>query len=158
MDKFTEFWAGIWESEEKTTLQPWMEKVEKKIRAKVTNVKEFIVAESDIAIIIKQRKNWTAPGIDGIENFWWKIFKSCWRPLSRIMNCWVKEKESIPKWVTLGKTALLPKSDDLSCETDYRPITCPNTSYKIFTSVLGNYMKEHAMANERWNQNQIDTV
>ena len=87
IDKFTQFWASIWESEERTTLQPWMEKVEKKIRAKVTNVKEFIVAESDIAMVIKKRKNWTAPGIDGIENFWWKIFKSCWIPLSRIMNC-----------------------------------------------------------------------
>ena len=53
-----------------------MIEVGQKIKQKVENVREFIVRKNDIARVIKKRKNWTAPGIDGIGNFWWKIFKS----------------------------------------------------------------------------------
>ena len=77
IEKFTEFWGGIWEDDEKTEQQPWMEKVKQKIREKIHTVTEFKVSESDIEKVIKKRKNWTAPGIDEIENFWWKIFQVC---------------------------------------------------------------------------------
>ena len=70
MDKFTDFWGGIWEDVDKTTYQPWMMEVGHKIRQKVEDVREFFVREDGIARVIKKRKDWTAPGIDGIENFW----------------------------------------------------------------------------------------
>jgi len=157
MEKFTNFWGGIWEDDEKTIDRPWMEVIGNKIREKVHRVEEFKVSESDIEKIIKKRKNWTAP-VDGIENYWWKVFKVCWRPLSKIMNMWVENNATVPKWLTLGRTVLIPKAKDLSSERDYRPITCLNTSYKIFTGVLGNYMKYHAETNEIWDRNQMGTV
>ena len=52
---------------------------------------------------------------------------------------------------------MLPKMKDLSSERDYRPITYLNTSYKIFTGVLGSYMKEHAIRNYIWDKNQMGT-
>ena len=76
MDKFTDFQSGIWEDDEKTAYQLWLIEVGQKIKQKVENVREFIVRKNDISRVIKKRKNWTAPGIDDIENFWWKIFKS----------------------------------------------------------------------------------
>ena len=54
-----------------------MIEVGQKIKQKVENVREFIVRKNDIARVIKKRKNWTAPGIDGIGNFWWKYSKVC---------------------------------------------------------------------------------
>ena len=157
MERFTEFWGGIWEDEEKTEYQPWMKVIEDKIRAKVHDVDEFKVTEAGIKRVIGKRKNWTAPGIDGIENFWWKTFKASWRPLCAAMNHWVEDQASIPQWLTLGRTVLLPKTKDLTSEKDYRPITCLNTSYKIFTGVLGDYMKEHAEKNDLWDKNQMGT-
>ena len=57
-----------------------MTKVGQKIRQNVEDVKEFSVSEDDIARVIKKRKNWSAPGVDDIENLWWNVFKVCWIP------------------------------------------------------------------------------
>ena len=45
MEKFEEFWGGIWEDETKTPNQKWMNTVAKKIREKVKNVQEFMITE-----------------------------------------------------------------------------------------------------------------
>ena len=37
--------------------------------------------------------------------------------------------ESIPDWITHGRTVLLSKTEDLSKERDYRQIKCLNTCY-----------------------------
>ena len=75
MEKFEEFWGGIWEDETKTPNRKWMNTVAKKIREKVKNVQEFTITEKNFYDIVKNRKNWSAPGIDGIQNFWWKKLK-----------------------------------------------------------------------------------
>ena len=75
MEKFVEFWAGIWEKDEKTPEMPWMEKVKIELREKVQNVDEFTITENKVVEEIRKRKNWTAPGIDGIQNDWWKRFQ-----------------------------------------------------------------------------------
>ena len=36
------------------------------------------------------------------------------------------------------------KIEDLSFEEEYRPITYLNTSYKLFTGMIGRYMRDHA--------------
>ena len=51
---------------------------------------------------------------------------------------------------------LLPKIKDLSIEKYYRPITCLNASYKIFTGALESFMKEHVIRNDILNMNQIE--
>ena len=74
MEKFVEFWAGIWEKDEKTPEMPWMEKVNIELREKVQNVNEFTITENKVVAETRKRKNWTAPGIDRIQNYWWKRF------------------------------------------------------------------------------------
>ena len=58
---------------------------------------------------------------------------------------------------THGRTVLIPKSEDLSDENNYQSITCLNTSYKIFTGLLGKHMKDHADKNEIWDKSQLET-
>ena len=41
----------------------------------VMEVKEFDVTEEKLTEIIKKRKNCSSPGIEGIQNYWWKRFK-----------------------------------------------------------------------------------
>ena len=61
MAKFVKFWGDIWGKDDRTPEMPWMESVSKQLRDKITSVKEFNIT--------RKRKNWTAPGMDGIQNF-----------------------------------------------------------------------------------------
>ena len=70
---------------------------------------------------------------------------------------WREQPEVIPDWLTHGRTVLLPKTEDLSNERNYHPITCLNTCYKIFTGMIGKYMKEHAERNNIWDRSQLGT-
>ena len=60
-----------------------MKSVSRQLRDKITNVKEFNITEETLEKETKKRKNWTAPGIDGIQNFWWKRLKPARRRLKR---------------------------------------------------------------------------
>ena len=106
--------------------------------------------EGNIKKVEDKRKNWTASGIDGIQNYWWQMFSATWRLMTRAMDAWVKDQMAIPDWIAIGWTVLLLKTEDLSCEKDSRSITCLNTSYKIFTGILEMCMKEHSERNEVW--------
>ena len=82
---------------------------------------------------------------------------STWRPLTNALNCWIDRPELFPTWITHGRTVLIPKSEELSDEKKYQPITCLNTSYNIFTGLLGKHMKDHADRNEIWDKIQLGT-
>ena len=69
MEKFEEFWAGIWEDNTKTLQRNWMNTVAKKIGQKVTNMQEFTITEKKLHQTVKKQKNWSAPGIDRVHNF-----------------------------------------------------------------------------------------
>ena len=134
-----------------------MQTVANKIKYKVTQVEEMTVEMKKLQHILKKRKNWSAPGIDGIQNFWWKKLTSTWRPLTNTIKCWIYRPELIPTWITHGRTVLIPKSEELLDEKNFRLITCLNTSYKIFTGLLGKRMKDRADKNEIWDKNQLGT-
>ena len=59
------------------TLKPLTgnETVAKKIGEKVTDVHTLVIDEKKLCETVRKRKNWCAPGIDGIQNFWWKKFE-----------------------------------------------------------------------------------
>ena len=75
----------------------------------------------------------------------------------KMFNQWLELPDEIPDWLTQGRTVLLPKTEDLSNEGNYRPIICLNTCYKIFTGMIGNNMKEHAEINNIWDKSQLGT-
>ena len=134
-----------------------MDKVAERLKEKVNDVREFIVDEEKLFRIVKKRKSWTASDLNGIQNYWWKKMKGTWKTVVTCLRGWVDEPEIIPTWVTQGRTTLLPKTNDLSNERNYRPITCLNTIYKIFTGIIGSYMKENADRNNIWDKSQLGT-
>ena len=105
MGRFVEFWGGMWE-ETITIEQPWMEKIKEELRKKIRDVQDIEISEEIIGKIIKRRKNWSWPSIDGIQNFWWKKFSGIWKTLETTMKSWNEDPEGIPEWVTLGRTVL----------------------------------------------------
>ena len=128
------------------------------VQDKVHTVNEFTITKDNVAIEIKKRKNWTAPGIDGIQNCWWKKFKSAQSTLTRAFVKMTNGNELIPDWWPAGRTVQIPKTKDLSNEQNYRPITCLNTSYKILTGLIGRYMRENALQNSIWDEGQLGAV
>ena len=69
MEKIEEFWAAIWEDNTKTPHRNWMYTVAKKIGQKSWKYAEFTITIKKFHQTVKKRKNWSAPGIDGIQNF-----------------------------------------------------------------------------------------
>ena len=134
-----------------------MNTVAKRIQEKDTDEQDFTITEKKLCETIRKRKNWSAPGIDGIPNFWWKKMNGAWSSLIQCFKQWVDQPEEILEWMTQGRTVLLPKSEDLSNERNYRQITCLNTRYKIFTGMNGYYRKEHAERNDIRDISQLGT-
>ena len=61
----------------------------------------------------------------------------------------------IPVWWPSGRTALFPKTKDLTDEKNYHPITCLTISYKFLTGLVGKYIREHTMENHIWDEGQL---
>lgn len=101
------------------------------------------VSEEDVKNAFLGKKSFSAPGIDALNNFWWKKFPSTHKHLSRIFTSLITGLEHIPTWLTEGRTVLIPKKGNLSDPKNYRPITCLNTVYKAFTSILNERILRH---------------
>ena len=107
--KFEDFWAGIWEDETQTPHRKWMNMVARKLSENVTDVQEFKIDDKKLYETVKKRKNWTAPGIDGVQNFWWKKVTGTWKAITDCFKKWMEQPEEIPTWLTQGQTVLLQK-------------------------------------------------
>ena len=86
MEKFIEFWEGIWGREERTPYIPWMEEIRRKLNAKVRQDNDFNITFEKVKKEVTKRKGWTAPGIDGIQNYWWKKLQPAQKALTRAFN------------------------------------------------------------------------
>ena len=83
MEKFVKFWGDIWKKDDRAPEIPWMKSVSEQLIDKITDVNEFNITVETLQKETKKRKNWTAPGINGIQNFWWKKLKPARRELKR---------------------------------------------------------------------------
>ena len=119
---------------------------------------ELGITEEKLRKETSKRKNWTAPGVDGIQNFWWKKFIPAQKALAKVFTMLHENSAIIPEWWPSGRTVLLPKTKNLGDEKNYRPITCLNISYKILTGLVAKHMREHAVVNEIWGEGQLGAV
>ena len=154
IDQFVYFWGSIWEDETTTPLRPRMIKVRDEISSKVNNVIDFEISEDELIRQIK-KDNWTAPGIDGIQNFWWKKLSSTWPVLKKLFEDFKLIPENVPSWFAVGRTVLSSKTNDLSKASYSRPITCLNTVYKILTGCIASFVKDHSIRNNLWDNQQL---
>ena len=131
IEKFVEFWGGIWEKNERTPNMPWMEKVKRLLGEKVTLINEFDFDTEKLTKEINKRKSWTAPGIDAVQNFWWKKLLVIQKVLLSAFKTIIFDNSIIPKKWPTERIVLLAKTKYLSDEKNHRPIRYLNTSYKI---------------------------
>ena len=92
MKKLVKCWGEIWEKDDKTTEMPWI--AIEQLQDKITSVKEFNITVETLEKETKKRKNCTAPGIDGIQNFCWKKLEPARRELKRAFEQ-VRDKKQL---------------------------------------------------------------
>ena len=96
---------------------------------------------------VKRTKNWKSPGIDGVQNYWLKHLPSLWPSLTKIMNEMMEDPNTIPEWMTKGKTTLIFKTGEQNQAKNYRPITCLPTMYKLLTLMMTERVYQHVTEN-----------
>lgn len=149
------FWQGIWSKPIRHDPEAyWIPK----LRNETKNIRQMEhpqVTAADINTVVLRLKNWSAPGVDGIHNYWWKAFKSTHLVLAKQFQRACEKPDIIPPYFTLGLTHMLPKTGDPEDPKNYRPITCLSTVYKILTSVVNNKIKHHLKTENilAWEQN-----
>ena len=105
------------------------------------------ILESEIQKATSKFPNWTSPGIDRIQNFWWKKFSSLHKITAAILNNLMVEPNITPQWLTTGRTTLVAKKKETQDPSNYRPITCLPIIYKINTSVITSRITHHIETN-----------
>ena len=57
----------------------------------------------------RKKKNWSAPGLDLLANFWWKKAVVLHQNMARSFEATAVCERDFPLWFSEGKTSLLPK-------------------------------------------------
>ncbi|CAF1645627.1 unnamed protein product [Adineta ricciae] len=98
--------------------------------------------------VIRNLKPWKASGPDGIQGFWWKSFPSANNYLYKLVYHHLTTGTPLPQgWIANGRTVLLYKAGSREDPSNFRPITCLNTCYKILTGYIAIYLSRYI--NER---------
>ena len=127
MEKFVEFWVGIWERVQRTPYMPWMEEIRRQLNEMVSQINESNITLEKVKKEVAKRNGWTAPDIDGIQNYWWKKLEPSQKALTRAFTKTKEDNMNMPTWWPAGRTVPLLKTKSLEDEKDYRPIMCLNT-------------------------------
>ena len=135
-DELKAYWAELWENQKyHDDSAKWIKEEEERYK----NIEEMEfsdISKEDIATVTGRLKNWKAAGIDGVQNFWYKKFIVLHEVLAIICTRLIKGEEELPRFTTKGITHLLPKNTDTANPSQYRPITCLPTLYKLITSCI----------------------
>lgn len=146
INKIEEFWKNLWEKSSEHKEANWIKREEKRTQ-KVPFMRMPHINNKQIAKSIANALNWKAPGWDQITNFWLKKLTSLHEALAAAFNDLLKNPERLPKWLTQGRTILIPKKSGTCQAKDYRPITCLSVIYKLLTAILSNEIYEHLIQN-----------
>ena len=89
--------------------------------------------------------NWKAPGPDRVCAFWYKAFPRLSALLRDCLWRLAEGVDQIPAWFIRGRTVLIPKPGCEGKPEQFRPITCLNCGYKVFTGAITQMLMRHAL-------------
>lgn len=71
--------------------------MEQKLKDKTQVIKDFIITENKISMMIKQRKNWTVSGVNEIQIYWCKRLMAVWGPMCNVLLKWQLDNDCSPE-------------------------------------------------------------
>nr|CAI5864221.1 unnamed protein product [Callosobruchus analis] len=145
--ELTEFWRNLW-SEPKIHDEKalWIRQEEER-HQHIPEQGDVIVTAEELAKTIKHTHNWKCPGVDNVQNFWYKQFSTTYEMLAGQINEAIRQPNRLPKFLTQGITYIKPKNADTKNPANYRPITCLPTLYKIITATICRSIEQHLTQN-----------
>ena len=142
-----EFWSGIWSNPTNHNVDTeWLEKLENDLKD-IEKQCDILIDSDKIWVQLRKVPNWKSPGPDGLLGYWLKNFTSCVDRIAKYFpDC--LHVHNVPEWMTRGKTSLSIKDREKGpVVTNFRPITCLPSMWKLLTSVLAKAMYEHLEQN-----------
>ncbi|XP_063899231.1 uncharacterized protein LOC135119187 [Helicoverpa armigera] len=137
------FWGSIWEQRvQHNDKANWITEEENKWSA-IEEMPFTEISESDINNVTARLHNWKSPGIDKIHNYWYKKLESLHKIIAKNITDIILGQQNIPEFIADGITYMLPKSRHSPQPSQYRPITCLPTIYKIITSAITHKITKH---------------
>ncbi|CAG5030097.1 unnamed protein product [Parnassius apollo] len=140
------FSRGLWSEPVNHSEGSWTEVVASQC-ASITHMDPVIITPDDVAEEVRRAPNWKSPGLDGLLHYWLKRFVVCHTVLARQFQEAVNQK-LLPSLFTTEITHLVPKDQDTTDPSKYRPITCLPTIYKALTSILSARITRHLDSNQ----------
>lgn len=144
--ELTEYWSSLWSTaKEHKKNAHWINT--EQMQRNITPMHFISIELRDVTSAINSTNSWKAPGVDNIQNFWYKKFDSLHGALAEQLTHVIHHPKDMPAFLTLGSTYMLPKSDLTEDPAHYRPITCLPTLYKILTACITNKIYKHVEEN-----------
>lgn len=161
-EELKQFWDNIW-SREKHHNQgaKWIRDIRGEFNH-VNQQNEIVITTADVRRSVAMTSNWKSTGPDQIHNFWLKHLTETHSKLADNFNH-ILQTNDAPRWLTTGTTHLLRKSLEKpgSDPSNYRPITCLNTTWKLLTSIITktitNHLKDNNLIAEEQKGNKSET-
>lgn len=139
------FWKNTWSQKIGTINDTdWIQTEIENHNQQMNNIN---ITVEDLKNVLSKLPNWKAPGKDGLQNFWYKRFTSSHTYLAHKIHQIVHDPTLMPDFLTNGVTYLLPKSAITNDPSQYRPITCLPTLYKIISGILCNKIYNYLEVN-----------
>jgi hypothetical protein len=137
------YWKNIWTNSETHNQNATWITEEQNDSNKYQDMPTIQITTTDFKLAVKRTHNWKTPGIDNIQNYWYKYLPATHSKFAELLHKHITENLNLPPFFTTGITYLKPKSTDTRNPSKYRPITCLPTIYKILTSIIANKINNH---------------
>ena len=125
-EEIESFWGPIYGTEKNHNKNAnWIKDHNKAVDK--LNIQQQVLSQwtsNDINETTNSFQDWKMPGVDTLQNLWWKRFSFTHNILTNYFNQFINDPELAPEWFTFGKTSLAPKKSDPDHPSKYRPITC----------------------------------
>ena len=140
--KTLEFWSKIWESNKGHKKEAkWILELEE-INKSVPKQNNITITTEKIRKASKKMKNWKAAGPDNVQGFWIKNLTNTHERLANHLQIVLDGNK--PNWLVTGRTSLILKNPEEPLNvSNYRPITCLTTTWKLLTSILADEIYDH---------------
>ena len=155
-----EFWSGIWDNPKAHNVNAeWIKTAEAELSGQTMN--EVSITVALLKKHVKKVKNWTAPGPDQVHGYWLKNLSALHERLADQMDH-LLQNGKIEDWLATGRTTLLMKDQQRGATpSNYRPITCLPTTYKLMTRIIAcemqDYLENHGLIPDEQKGNRRNT-
>jgi len=150
LDTTIQFWEKLWGTccvHDSSTLPNLNEVLS---TSQIPIMKDPVISSELFTYAVSRIKNWKSPGLDCLHGYWIKRFTSVHQRLLCYFNHLITtEGNGIDTWLLKGKTTLIMKNKQIGpVPSNYRPITCLPTFWKLLSFIVSELLYLHLDSNK----------